>query len=778
MIPLLLCLHRSHDTKLVGLATLVCVLGVYATYAISKHAARSIAHERRLWSMVSVASTGGTAWATHFILLLAFQPGVPSGFDPVLTVVSLFIAVSVIGAGVFIVMNERASYRRFLGGVTIGAGIVGLHYVGQAAYVMQAVTRWNVPLVAGSILISLLLSGVSGLFSGSRNRSYKLASAPLLLAAVGVIHFSGMAAATLYYDPLRTLPAKLIAPSLLGPVIASAAVIALVLASIGLRFELAAKEKQRKTRDRLRELASVALEGLLVCDAGVIMTVNTSFERLYGSAGTSLKRCDASSLLVGVTLSEMAEDEEYDAQLLAADGQRVPVRVLRRTLTAGARAQTVLAVRDQRERLRREAEREALLADLRTALEKAEAANVAKSQFLANMSHEIRTPLNGVLGMTQALALEHLAPGQYDKVKTIGDAGRSLLVLLDDILDLSKIEAGQFELETASFDFEDMAGSTCAVFAETAKAKGLLLALITRDEARGLWEGDRNRCRQILSNLLGNAIKFTAAGEVTVELERSTLSAVRLRVRDTGMGIAPDDILKLFSKFYQVDGTNTRRHGGTGLGLSISQELTQMMGGTITVESELGRGTIFTVDLPLRFVGASRLSASPASGSPDNRLSLAVGRSADVSVDDRVDHAGSSDALRVLAAEDNPTNQLVLKTLLQAFGATTTMVDNGRLAVDAWETGAFDVILMDVQMPEMDGVAATRRIRNLEASLGRSRTPIIALTANVMSHQVLEYHVAGMDSHVAKPIQIDELGAALDRVFAATQADLIEERAA
>jgi signal transduction histidine kinase/CheY-like chemotaxis protein len=384
-----------------------------------------------------------------------------------------------------------------------------------------------------------------------------------------------------------------------------------------------------------------------------------------------------------------------------------------------------------------------------------EATNLAKSRFLANMSHEIRTPLNGVLGMAQALALDTLSPSQHEKVQTIRDAGRSLLVLLNDILDLSKIEARQLELDLQPFDLEQMIKSTCAIFAETARAKGLPVVFTARAELAGLWEGDAHRCRQIVSNLLDNAIKFTSTGEVRVELEGGDDGAVRLRVCDTGPGISEAELPKLFAKFYQGDASSTRRFGGAGLGLSICQELTQMMGGSMSVESRPGEGATFTVDLPLR-----RLYVDPT---PVSGARRDVGLHAMALDDERVAGEGAGN-LRVLAAEDNPTNQLILKTLLQVFDIDLVVVENGRRAVEAWEAGAYDVILMDIQMPDMDGLAATRRIRALESELGRARIPIFAVTANVMTHQVEEYERAGMDGHVAKPIELDALCGVLSQV--------------
>ena len=396
------------------------------------------------------------------------------------------------------------------------------------------------------------------------------------------------------------------------------------------------------------------------------------------------------------------------------------------------------------------------LADVTTEVERerrlaeSEATNLAKSRFLANMSHEIRTPLNGVLGMAQALAHETLAPSQHEKVQTIRDAGRSLLVLLNDILDLSKIEAGQFKLDLQPFDLQQMITSTCIIFAETAKMKGLPVVFSAIGDVDGLWLGDMHRCRQIVSNLLDNAIKFTESGEIQVKLERLDERTVRLRVCDTGVGVSEAELPKLSSKFYQVDPSSTRRFGGAGLGLSICHELTQAMGGAISVSSRPGEGSTFTVDLPLNQVGA--------------QTALAIEQTSHVAVLKEADAVEAAPtALRVLAAEDNPSNQLILKTLLQVFGIDVVLVENGRMAVDAWEAGAFDLILMDIQMPELDGVAATQTIRAREKELSRPRTPILAVTANVMTHQVEAYQRAGMDGHVAKPIELDALYTALNQ---------------
>jgi two-component system, sensor histidine kinase len=383
------------------------------------------------------------------------------------------------------------------------------------------------------------------------------------------------------------------------------------------------------------------------------------------------------------------------------------------------------------------------LEDLMEARDAANAANIAKSQFLANMSHEIRTPLNGVLAMAEVMDRGELPEPQRERLMIVRQSGEQLLAVLNDVLDLSKIEAGKLELSDQDFDLERAIASARDGFASMAGEKGLALSVEIDPRAEGMWRGDADRLRQIFVNLVSNAVKFTGQGQVAARFEVADADGLRLSVRDTGIGIAQDKILTLFEKFTQADSSTTRQYGGTGLGLAICRELAQLMGGQISVMSEEGKGSTFIVELP-----------------------FARGSSTDADEAPRADIESPNRSVRVLAAEDNLVNQKVLKAIVEPMDVELTLVGDGRAAVAAWRACTFDVILMDIQMPVMDGIAAAKAIRAAERAERRPRTPILALTANALVHQVEEYLAAGMDGHVAKPIEITKLYDAMSRALA------------
>ena len=406
--------------------------------------------------------------------------------------------------------------------------------------------------------------------------------------------------------------------------------------------------------------------------------------------------------------------------------------------------QVFAVARDVTDRLAAEAE-------MKAAHAAAEAANQAKTDFLANMSHEIRTPLNGVIGVVAALAQTHLSADQREVVGLIETSGLTLERLVSDILDLSKIEAGGMEIETAPFDLEGALEGVLQINRLKAQGKGLAFEADFDEAARGEFLGDAVRLKQVVGNLLSNAVKFTDQGGVRlrVGVHEGTPACVTIEVRDTGVGFDAVAGAALFQRFSQADTTITRRFGGTGLGLSICKAIVELMGGEISASSEPGRGSLFRASFPLpRVRSLADHDAAPAS---DAQAPEALAR---------------VDALRVLLAEDHPINQKVVQLILAPLGAEITIAEDGAQALAAFRIGVFDLVLMDMQMPVMDGLTATMAIRDEEHRRGGGRTPIIMLSANAMTQHRRDAMAAGADHHIAKPITAHLLMDGIEAVFA------------
>ena len=441
--------------------------------------------------------------------------------------------------------------------------------------------------------------------------------------------------------------------------------------------------------------------------------------------GAARFRAELSQLLKGDTSQFCIEHEavkangtriwlETDAQVAARDRDGRALRVVGTT-------------RNITERKREEKA-------LKAAAQAAESASRAKAEFLATMSHEIRTPLNGVIGLARVLAQSELPAREADYVRLINSCASTLLGMVNDVLDFSRIEAGQMVLEPADCDLRALIAETGDVFTDRARDKGIAFRVEVAPDVPQWVTLDGHRLRQILINLLGNAHKFTAQGSVTLRVGTGTLArqrSLQFAVQDTGIGISPENQAKLFKRFSQVDGSNTRRFQGSGLGLAISRDLAQLMGGDIRLASAPGAGSTFTLEIPLV---EAPVSAQPATSPAATAASEAI-----------------------LLVEDNPINQLVAQALLEKLGyANVTTAEDGEQALRLCAQQRFDLVLMDCQMPVMDGFEATRRMR--AAGL---RMPIVALTAGAVSDDRERCLASGMNDYLAKPIEAGQLGGAL-----------------
>ena len=733
MLKVLSCVLVDHDWRLVLVAAVVCVIASVTAFRLYALAARSQGGQKLAWIAFSGVTAGCGIWATHFIAMLAYRPRLATGYEPAGTILSLVLAIAgtSLGFGVAAARNRLSNLA--LGGALLGAGISTMHYVGMAAFRIQGTLSWDLNYTVASIVVGILMAAAAVAFAGHAARlREQVLGAGLFTLAICSMHFTGMSAVTILPDPTVSVPNQVIDRGVMAAAVVSlVAVIALTaVATVVIESYL-----RRVSLDRLRIALDVIPYPLAVFDVDDRLVLwNARYADLnrdvgaYMAPGASFETLLRAGLSCGHYAEIAGREEAWLEDRLAR--RRAAPSTFEQEIAGGRWLQIderrmpdggVVSICVDFTDLKRASEA------LEKARDAAEAANRAKSEFLANMSHEIRTPLNGVVGVADVLARTELDASQRDMVHTLQSSAVTLERLLTDVIDLARVESGRLEIRPEPFNLADATRAVVTLYETGAAEKGVSLVLDAAPQADTTVMGDAERLKQILANLVSNAVKFTERGEVRLTVAAGGGDRWRCAVCDTGIGFDAEVKARIFGRFEQADGSVTRRYGGSGLGLAISRQLADLMGAEIDCDSTPGEGSVFglTIELPACAAAAVEPEAAPAA---------AAGR------------------LRILLADDHPTNRKVVELMLGTADVELTQVENGEQAVAAFCDGDFDLVLMDMQMPVMDGLSATRAIRAHEQANGLVLTPVIMLTANALPEHVEASRAAGAERHLTKPI--------------------------
>ena len=762
MNTILNCLVHQHDWRILPFALLVSVFSLLIALCLFDRARNVARRSRRVYLIAVPLVAGLGVWSTHFIAMKAYDIGVPVRYAVGETMTSFVIVVVAFYVAMHLALADVGRLGRVVAALTCGFGVAAMHFLGMAGLRLSGATlSWNAPLVVVAIIGGMLLVSAIAILPWRVGAKRLIVSSALAALSVCWLHFVAMSAVVVTPTPGILLP------------VAAAAETTLTLwigASVGLLAIIAAFLtgmvwwSRHSALGQLREAIEAMPDGLGFYDADDRLAIwNQRYAEINPEVTASLK--------VGVTFREVLMAGINAGLYPAALGREsawIAERMANRRRPLGAMEQQIggrwLRVQDRKTAeggtvtvcsdisdMKRDAQ---ALAEAKDA---ADTANRAKSQFLANMSHEIRTPLNGVIGVAQALARTDLDEQQREMLDLIHSSSRTLQTLLSDILDLARVESGRLELGDEAFDLARAVEEAAQLYAAAARDKGLQFFVEVAPEARIWIHGDPVRLKQILTNLVSNAVKFTASGFVSLTVDASA-HGLRFVIQDTGIGFDAETRDRLFSRFEQADGDITRRFGGSGLGLAISRELAAMMGGGLGCESEPGGGAAFILTLPLR---SAEAPAAPAPAVAPTALPTS---------------GGDTRRLRILVADDHPTNRRVVELILDQAAVDLVSVEDGAQAVEACRAAAFDVVLMDMQMPVMDGLTATREIRLHEVAMGAPRTPVVMLTANALPEHIAAGIDAGADRHLAKPFSVDALLAMVQELT--TDAPQAAERAA